>query len=202
MQIKYGSQLVINENHWQSGISCKLNLVISFFSLLFTTFLLDFIAVCRVAVVYFPFTKIFKDIHTTASIVFLSFILCSSFSVVLVFSYFYYEDHIIAPNVMCLMILYDKSKISSTLITASLVIILVDIISLFFIPVMYFLLIVEIISVRNHLKENMKLKGKNSERTSKNIFILLIISGSNVISWMPVIVLCTMSIVGHSIHLH
>ena len=101
VEIKYGSQLVIKENHWQSGISCKLNLVVSLFSLIFTNFLLDYIAMCRVAVVYFPFKEKLKDIGTTSSIVLFSFILVLSFSVMLVFSYFYYEDQIIAPNIMC-----------------------------------------------------------------------------------------------------
>ena len=200
VEIKYGSQLVIKENHWQSGISCKLNLVVSLFSLIFTTFLLDYIAMCRVAVVYFPFKEKLKDIDTTSSIVLFSFILVLSFSVMLVFSYFYYEDQIIAPNIMCLMILYEKNKMSPSLIIASLVTILFDTISLIFIPVMYFFLIVEMMKVRNHLKENMKLKDKKDERTFKNICMLLLIVGSNVISWVPIIVFCTMSVIGHSIH--
>ena len=98
------------------------------------------------------------------------------------------------------MILYEKNKMSRSLIIASLVTILFDTISLIFIPVMYFFLIVEIMKVRNHLKENMKLKDKKDERTSKNICMLLLIVGSNVISWVPIIVFCTMSVIGHSIH--
>ena len=175
----YGDSYVVHEIEWLGSASCKALGILSILMMMFALFLLMLISVSRLIAVKYPFNTQIKSMKRVLKYIMTGYLSSSLFSAASFSTYTIGEERIFMPSSTCL--LFGETLNSATIKCLTILIALLQIGVCVSVIVIYCVIIKE-----NKLSTALKAQNSKEKDRNKNLlFQAFLISGTNVICWLP-----------------